>query len=124
MFSEEISSQYTLAYVGDDESPLVLAISEVDGERSVAIRTDGRSVGCCEGWSASSGPLIESGSWNKGNIGPTVHEEVPAGDFISDVQCRGRDDRPRGAGRSSAQFPWANEQGALHFTAALPNCRW
>ena len=124
MFSEEIGSQYTLANVGNDESPLVPAISEVDGERFVAVRADGRSVGCCEGWSASSGPLVGSGSWDKGNIGPTVHEEVPAGDFISDVQCRGRDDRPRGAGRSSIQFPWANEQGALHLTADLPNRRW
>ena len=123
MLSEEIGSQYTLSNVGDDESPLVLAFSEVYGERSVAIRTDGRSVGCCERWSASSGPLIESGSWDKGNIGPTVHEEVSARDFIFDVQCRGRDDRPRGTGRSSIQFPWAYEQGDLHFKADLPNCR-
>ena len=124
MSSEEVSSQYTLADVGNDEFPLVLAISEVDGERSVAIRTDGGSIGCREGWSASSRSLVIPGSWDEGNIGPTVHEEVSSGDFISDVQCRGRDDRPRGAGRSSTQFPWANEQGALHLTADLPNCRW
>ena len=123
MFSEEVSSQYTLADVGNDEPPLVLAISEVDGERSVTIRTDGGSIGCREGWSASSGSLVRPGSWNEGNVGPTVHEEVSSGDFISDVQCRGRDDRPRGTGRSSIQFPWANEQGDLHFRADLPNCR-